>query len=293
MSAACDGGLVSETSNTISVHIKKHLFPYILLAVLLLVNIPVFIELVGDWLRDGNYSHGFLIIPISVFLFYRRRQELQFPAPTCRSGLLFFVLGCVGLIFGVAATEFFTTRFSLVLAVTGLGLYYLGLANFRKVWFAFFFLLFMIPIPAIIYYSATMPMQLFATKATNSILHVVGVPSHREGNIIYLPAYTLEVSEACSGLRSLTTLLALAALVGYLTLTGTLRPIVLFLSAFPIAVGVNIFRLLFTAVGAYAVSPRIAESFLHQLSGILVFVLALIIMMLLAGVLRWTKSLSE
>ena len=244
-------------------------------------------ELVGDWFRDGNYSHGFLVIPISIFLFYRLRKDLVFPAPTCRTGLVLFIFGSVGLIFGVAATEFFTTRLSLVLAVSGLALYYLGNVNFKKVWFAFFF---MIPIPAVIYYSATMPMQLFASKTTSSILQIIGVPSYREGNIIYLPAYTLEVSEACSGLRSLATLMALSALLGYLTLKGKVRPVILFLSAVPIAIAVNIFRLLFTAVGAYAISPRIAEDFLHELSGILVFVIALLLMIILSGLLKWERN---
>lgn len=284
---------MAVNENSVLAHVQRHLFPYILLSVLILINIPVFKELIGDWLRDGNYSHGFLVIPISIFLFYRRRKDLAFPTPTCRSGLVLFVFGCVGLIFGVAATEFFTTRFSLVLAVSGLGLYYLGAPNFRKVWFAFFFLLFMIPIPAVIYYSATMPMQLFASKTTSSILQIIGVPSYREGNIIYLPAYTLEVSEACSGLRSLATLLALSALLGYVTLTGKGRPLILFLSAVPIAIAVNIFRLLFTAVGAYAISPRIAEDFLHELSGILVFVIALILMIILSGLLKWERNPSQ
>lgn len=271
-------------------HLKRHKYPYIILAFLIVANIAVFRDLVADWIRDGNYSHGFLVIPISLWLFYRRRKELVFPAAPSRRGLVLFILGCAGLIFGFAASEFFSIRFSLVMAVTGLALYYLGVANFKRVWFCFFFLLFMIPIPAVIYYSSTLPMQLFASKATNNILHVIGVPSHRQGNIIYLPAYTLEVSEACSGLRSLATLMALGALFGYLTLDGKAKPIALFLLAIPIAIAVNIFRLVFTAVGAYAISTKLAEDFLHELSGVLVFVIAILLMMIFAGILGWKKK---
>jgi len=272
------------------IHLKRHLLPYILLAGLILFNLPVLAGLFEDWSHDGNYSHGFLVIPISIFLIYMRRAELVFPAKPARAGLAILIIGCVGLIFGTAASEFFTTRISLVLAVTGLGLFYFGAANFKKIWFSFFFLLFMIPIPAIIYYAATLPMQLLATKATNVILHIVGVPSYREGNIIFLPSYRLEVNEACSGLRSLETLLALGALFGNLTLPGRIRPLILFLASVPIAIVVNIFRLVFTGVGAYAISPKLAESFLHELSGILVFVLALILMAILAGLLRWKRN---
>jgi exosortase len=133
-------------------------------------------------------------------------------------------------------------------------------------------------------------MQLFASKVTNNLLHIIGVPSTRQGNLIYLPAYTLEVSEACSGLRSLSTLLALGALYGNLTIPGKARPVVLFLSAIPIAIVVNVVRLLVSAVGAYAISTKIAEDFLHQLSGILVFVVALVIMAALGVILKWKRN---
>jgi len=281
---------LSTGRNALSAHLEQHKYPYIILALVVILNIPVFSALVSDWARDGNYSHGFLVIPVSIFLFIRKRGDLIFPAPSNRWGLGLFLLGCLGLIFGTAASEFFTTRLSLVIAVTGLALYYLGSANFKKVWFAFFFLLFMIPIPAIIYYSATLPMQLFASKITGGILHFIGVPAYRQGNVIYLPSYAMEVSEACSGLRSLATLLALGALYGNLVLPGRWRPIVLFLSAVPIAIAVNILRLLITGIGAYAISPKMAEDFLHQISGILVFIVALLIMAALGGILKWERN---
>jgi len=273
-------------------HVRKHQYPYILIFVLLLFNIPVFRDLIADWLRDNNYSHGFLIIPISIFIFYRRRRELVFPAKPCRVGIILILAGCLGFIFGVAASEYFTSRFSLVLIFTGISLYYLGSANFRKVWFAFFFLIFMIPIPAIIYHSATLPMQLMATKITDHFLHVIGVPSIRQGNMIFLPEYTLEVAEACSGLRSLATLMALGALYAHLAMPGRVRPTILFLATIPIAIVTNIIRLMFTAIGAYAISTSLAEDFLHELSGLLVFITALIILFILGALMKWPKKLS-
>ncbi|MCP4581929.1 MAG: exosortase/archaeosortase family protein [candidate division Zixibacteria bacterium] len=272
--------------------VKRHQYPYILTAIILLFNIPVFDELIGDWIRDDNYSHGFLIIPISIFLFYRKRKDLVFPAGTCNWGLAAMLFGCLGFIFGIAAGEYFTTRFSLILIISSLSLYHLGIANFRKVWFAFFFLIFMIPIPAVIYHSATLPMQLFATKVTDSLLQVIGVPAIRQGNIIYLPEYALEVAEACSGLRSLATLMALGALYGHLTMPGRSRPVILFLATIPIAIITNIIRLLFTAVGAYAISTKLAEDFLHELSGMLVFITAMIMLFILGAILKWPKKRS-
>ena len=179
--------------------------------------------LVSDWFNDDNYSHGFLIIPVALFLIWSKRNELVFPAKPSRSAILLFAIGAFGFILGIAAKELFTTRMSLLIIISGIALYHLGNENFKKVWFAFAFLAFMVPIPATIYYSATIPMQLFSSKITNFVLHMMGMPAIRQGNIIYLPQYTLEVVEACSGLRSLVSLLALSSLYGYLTLSGKIR----------------------------------------------------------------------
>lgn len=260
------------------------------MAAFVLLSLPMWISLVGDWWQDDNYSHGFFIIPVAIWLMYQKRREIQFPAVPCRAGLAVLAAGCLGLIVGVAASEYFTTRFSMVLILTGIALYYLGWGNFRKVWFSFFFLLFMIPVPSIIYYAATSPMQLLGSKVTVALLQTIGVPVVRSGNIIELPEYSLEVAEACSGLRSLVTLLALGALYAYLRLPGKVLPVVLFAATVPIAVGTNIFRIFVTAVGAYAVSPKLAEDFLHEISGMLVFFTALIALIILGAILTWIRS---
>lgn len=280
----------SQTS--VSRHIKAHLYPYLILGAIVLFSIPILIDMVKDWIRDDNYSHGFFIIPISIWLVYRQRKELVFPAKPSSWGWVLFALGAIGLIVGVAANEFFSTRVALILLLTGLALYYVGAANFRKIWFAFFFLLFMVPIPAVIYNAATFPMQLFASDVTISMLQMIGVPCVGRGNIIQLPDYALEVLEACSGLRSLVTLMALAALYGYLSLPGKVRPVVLFFASIPIAIATNIFRIFFTAVAAYAISTAFAEDFMHEMSGILVFVTALILTLILGGILKWRSKAS-
>lgn len=271
-------------------HLKLHRYIYLLLATLILSNLGVFRDLIYDWAHDDNYSHGFLIIPIAVWLFYRKRDELSFPSAPGRMGIVVVLAGCAALLFGIAAREYFTTRAAVVLIVTGLGLYYLGYQNFRKVWFSFFFLLFMIPIPAVIYYQATLPMQMLATKVTVFLLQFIGVACAHKGNIIELPGYSLEVVEACSGLRSLVTLMALAALYAYLNLDGKVRPLVLFFASIPIAIVTNIVRVFVTAVGAYAISPAVAENFLHEISGMLVFVTALICTVTLGALLKWRKK---
>lgn len=274
----------------VKLHLKQFKWPYLLLGLVLLLNLGIFRDLISDWFRDDNYSHGFFIIPVSIAILWRKRKDLNPNAKPSGWGIFLFVIGCIGMIFGIAASEYFTTRFSLVLVITGIGLHQLGMENFKKVWFAFFFLLFMIPIPSVIYYSATLPMQLFGSKVTTYVLQGLGVPALRQGNIIYLPEYSLEVAEACSGLRSLVTLMALGALYGYLFMPGRWLPIILFAATVPIAILTNIIRLLFTAIGAYAISTELAEDFLHELSGIVVFITALFFMLILGVLLKWLRN---
>lgn len=274
--------------HTIRNHILRHRMGYGLVALVTALNHDVWIGLIQDWSVDPNYSHGFLIVPISGYILYARRKSLSFPAVFSRLGVALLVCGGVGLIAGIAASEFFVTRFSLVLQLTGIGLAYLGWGNFKRVWFAFVFLLFMIPIPAVIYYSATLPMQLWSTKITTALLHLVGIPVVRQGHIIHLPEYSLEVIEACSGLRSLVALLATGSFYAWLSLSGWVRITVLVATTIPIALAANVFRIFVTALGAYSISREVADSFLHEISGLLVFVSALVMMMVVGGVLRWT-----
>nr|MBN2276790.1 exosortase/archaeosortase family protein [candidate division Zixibacteria bacterium] len=251
------------------------------------------LDLISDWIRDNNYSHGFLIIPLSIYLIFRKKEGISCRPQKGNVGFFPLILGCLGLIAGTAASEFFTIRLSLILIITGLTICRIGLPGFKKIWFAFFMLLFMIPIPAVIYYSATFPMQLFATRTTLSVLNLIGVPAVGAGNIIHLPDYSLEVAEACSGLRSLVTLMALAALYGYLTMRSRLGWLILFLMAIPISIIANIFRLVITAVGAYAISTKFADNFLHELSGVIVFIVALIMIIALGAILQWRKKPSQ
>jgi exosortase len=259
---------------------------------LVLLYTPVIIGLAGEWYHDDNYSHGFLIPLISGYLIWKKRarlKELLNPSGDI-GGVVLILLGMAMFILANAAAEYFTLRISLVLTLFGLVWYLLGRKAATAVWFEIFFLLFMIPLPYVLYYSLTFPMQLFATKVTVKLLNVIGMTAVRQGNIIHLPGYSLEVAEACSGLRSLISLLALGAIYARLTQKGLPRQVILFLATIPIAVAANIFRVFFTAVGAYTISKELAEDFLHTLSGLMVFVVAFIMLFLFGAILKIGKK---
>jgi len=254
----------------------------------ILMYLPILIGLVEDWYIDDNYSHGFLIIPISAWLIWRKREELRkIPIQTCKWGLAVVVGSLILFVVGTAGAEFFTTRVSLLGLIFGITLYLAGYKWVREIWFAYFFLIFMIPVPYIIYYTATFPLQLLGSKVASGVLGVIGIPHFRQGNIIHLPDnYSLEVAEACSGLRSLVALIALGALLGYLTQNVKWKAMVLFLAAVPIAIVANIFRICVTAIGAYGISREIAEDFIHELSGTIVFLFSLVCLLILSSLLK-------
>jgi len=261
-------------------------FPYSIIA-LIMINLPVIYELVIEWYNDPNYSHGFLVPVISGYLIWKKRKELsEINISTQNLGLLPIIVGILLFILGNAASEYFTVRLSMLIILFGLVLYYYGDLVIRRVWFELFFLIFMIPIPYVIYFSATFPMQLLASKATVFLLDGLGMPVVRQGNIIHLANQSLEVAEACSGLRSLISLLALGAIYSYLTQKRFAGKAILFLSTIPIAVIGNIFRVFVTSILVYTLEADVTSEPIHSMMGASVFVVALILLLIFGILLK-------
>lgn len=255
-----------------NIALKK--YPPVMLWSLLILGIYChqLIDLVQQWWDDPNYGHGFLIPAVSFYLYWVRRERLQSIQPQRNfGGLAILVVGLLLCILGTAAAEFFTVRFSLVVVLWGTIWFFYGTGFIRQLWFPILYLIFMIPLPYVIYYAMSFPLQLLSTKTAVHLLQFTGLTVLRQGNIINLPNYSLEVVEACSGLRSLMTLSALGAAIAYITQKNTVSGILLFLLSIPIAMGANILRIMFTAFGAVIISPKFAEGFLHEISGLMVF----------------------
>ncbi|MFQ5608437.1 MAG: exosortase/archaeosortase family protein, partial [Candidatus Zixiibacteriota bacterium] len=249
--------------------------PAIALAALFLVYLPALADLAADWWNDPNYSHGFLIPLISGYLLFKDRTSLRRAIEQRgRPGLgaVITLTGAMGMyILGNGAAEYFTVRLSFVLALTSLAWYFLGSPFLKRAWFPLLFLFFMIPWPYVIYYAATFPLQLLATKVSMVALNIVGVSAVRDGNIIHLPGMSLEVAEACSGVRSMISLLALGALYSYLAQKRLWARGTLFLSTLPIALVTNSIRVFFTALLAYAAEAPVTEEPWHSALGMSVF----------------------
>jgi exosortase len=255
--------------------------------VLFITYIPVLTELVQRWYNDDNYSHGFLVPLVSAYLLWRKKDELsQLRRSVNWWGAVAIFAGMALFLVGNAGSEYFTVRVSMV--VTLFGLVWLNFGNqiVRRTWFEMFLLLFMIPIPAVVYFSATFPMQLFASKVTVFLLDGLGMPVFRQGNIIHLPDQSLEVAEACSGLRSLISLLAMGAIYGYVTQPRFWAQALLFFSTIPIAVATNVVRVFVTTILTYAFGIDTTQEPTHSIMGASVFIVAFIMLFIFGAILR-------
>ena len=236
-------------------------------------------DLVADWGNDPDYSHGFLIPVLSGYFLWERRHALaQLPVQPNPVGFLVMLLGIALLLLGQVGAELFLMRVSLVVLIAGLVLYLGGWRYLKGMAFPIIFLLFMIPWPAIILNALTLPLQLLAARLSTSSLQLMNLPVYREGNVIFLPHATLEVVEACSGIRSLVSLLALAVVFAYMTQRHVWKIAVLVISATPIAIIANAFRIWGTGVLAHVYGPQAAEGFYHTFAGWLVFVIAFVLL---------------
>jgi exosortase len=235
----------------------------------------VLIWLIDDWNLDGNYSHGWLVVPISLYLAWERRDRLRAAArrPSLW-GLALLVGSLLLLAAGTVAAETFSTRVSLIGVLVGIIWFVAGREQLKVLWFPLAFLLLMIPIPMIIFNRVSFPLQLIASEFGGRSLSLVGIPVFREGNLIELEHMSLNVAEACSGIRSLVSLFTLTVLYGYFTTPSRLTRVALAIATVPIAIVANGMRVASTGIAVHFVGPQAAEGFFHEASGSVVFIVA-------------------
>jgi exosortase len=234
--------------------------------------------LIFDWSVDPNFSHGFLIPFVALYMVWYKKNELSLIShEPSKAGLFIILLGMLIHIAGNVGSELFLMRFSMIITLAGIIIYYYGFKMFWKVMIPVAYLIIMIPIPAILWNQIAFPLQLFSAKISSQTIQLLGIPIFREGNILHLANTSLEVVDACSGLRSLTSLLALTGAFAFLAPLSTFKKWILFFSAIPIAVTVNVIRLTITGAMAAWIGPETAHGFLHDMSGLIIFGAALIL----------------
>jgi exosortase len=255
-------------------------------ALLLWIYGPHALSMAKNWWADPNYSHGFLVPLVSVWLIWRDRQTLlDLPPRACAWGLVVMAAGLAVLLVGQLAQEFYLRRVSLLPVLWGLALAYWGWPRARRLIFPTAYLGLMVPLPYVVYDSLAFPLRLLAARLAGWGLRLCGLPVLVEGNVITLPSVIMDVVDACSGIRSLISLLAVGVILAYLMLPGRWRKVLLVALVPPVAVLANAMRVLLTGLLAERLGDAVLKGATHDFVGWLVFMAGFVMLLGIAKLL--------
>lgn len=240
---------------------------------------PIVQSLVAVWADNEDYSHGFFIVPVVVYLIWQKKSN----APITSSGFNWIaaltIVICSLLYLAGLFSQFRTLgNLSLVLTIWAVITFLFGFRFFRAHAWELLLLLFMLPIPARWYASITLPLQLLVTKISFFVLQFMGIPVLREGNILHLSNTTLEVVNACSGLRSILTIVVLSYILSCLLFRSPIKRIALILAAIPCAILSNLIRVSVIAYFAEQGNVTFIEGTSHIIMGLVLFVLSFLLL---------------
>lgn len=254
--------------------------------------LPVWKSLLAAWSYSEDASHGFVILPVALYIVWSRRQilaRIPFRPSWLGLGLVlgFLATYLLGLLGGIDTLA----SLSMIGATAGGLLYLFGPEMLWECAFPLFLLLFMVPVPAQIYAYLTSPLQLFVSTAAAAAVQLLQIPVWREGNILHLPERSFQVIQACSGLRSILSLLTLSLLIAYFSLRANGPRTLLFAAGLPVAILVNIARVLLLILAFHYFGLDLTAGSSHTALGMILFALAVALILLLRRVLMlWDRS---
>ena len=253
---------------------------------------PLLAGLARQWATDSDMSHGFLVLPVVAFVVWRRRAELAAIQPqTNWWGFAIAVGGAAQMLLGTLAAQVFITRTAFLVSLVGAVLFLGGTRTLRILAFPLLLLLFLFPIPAIVYARVTLPLQIFASATAETILNWIGIPVLRDGNILELAHQRLSVVEACSGIRSLLSLSFLALIYAYFFDQKVWMRWALLAATIPIAIAANAARVTLTGVLS-EYSAGLAHGAFHLFEGWVLFIVALGLLIAVHQLCRNVRRLS-
>jgi exosortase len=244
--------------------------------------------LVAQWAGSPDAAYGAILAAVAVYLVWRDRSLIWSRAHVSTAasvlGLLLVAAGLLAYLAGFFSADLFTTRASFVIVAAGLVWALFGSASARVAATPLLFLLLAIPLPELVVGTLTSSLQTVAARIAETTLTAGGVPVYRDGNILELPATTLQVVEACSGLRSVVSLASVGLLLAWAADASWTRRALLVIVTVPIAVVVNGFRIAGTGAAAETWGPALTRDPWHTLAGWLTFIVSLTLLWL---VRRW------
>ena len=254
---------------------------------LAVMYVPTYIDLAQDLWRQDVYAHGPIILGVVAWLAWRRRAAFAVEGGAPLAGSLVLALGLalyvVGRSQGIALFEVGSHLPVFAGAVLLLG----GWQALRRLWFAFFFLVFLVPLPGFVIVAMTGPLKSLVAQVVESMLYALGYPIARSGVVLSIGQYELLVADACAGLNSIFSLAALGFLYLYMTAAGSLaRAALLLASIVPIAIAANFLRVLALALITFHFGDAAGQGFFHGSAGMALFAVALLLLLGLDVLLR-------
>ncbi|NSW78187.1 MAG: exosortase/archaeosortase family protein [Chthonomonadetes bacterium] len=252
---------------------RRQIF-FLLVSVALFVGffLPSIVFLVERWSSSEEFSHGFLVPLVSLFLLWRKREVIrQTPLQVCPWGLLVMALGLLMQVASEWASVAFLKSLAVPVALGGLAWYLTGTRMMRVALFPYLFLYFAVPWPDFMIELLSVPLQHFSAASSAMLLGLMGVPIERDGVHMWTPRFDVEVAVPCSGIRSMVAILGIAALVGYLTQGRLWAKGAVFLSGIPITMLANILRIAAIVVMGHYISADFAMTFFHDYSSPFLF----------------------
>ena len=237
---------------------------------------PILYRMGVQWATDENMGHGFFVPILAGYIAWQRRDILAaIPLRPNGWGLVLVVWAAFQALAATLGAELFTARLSFVIALVGVILYLGGTRWVKALGFPLALLLFMIPIPALIYAALTLRLQGLASQLGEVMISMMGIPVLRAGNTLQLPSQTLDIAEACSGIRSLLSLGFLSLVYAYFTDKRVWMRWALLTATVPIAIGANGIRVAVTGLLS-EVNTKLAQGAYHEGEGYIVFIVALV-----------------
>jgi len=240
---------------------------------------PVAVKLAAAWWNVSDYSHGLICAPLAAAIAFARRRELaETPRAPSTAGLAGAAAGLVLLALGTLGAELFLTRASLILFAASSVVFLFGWRHLRALIFPFALIALSVPIPAIVMTRVTLPLQFVASATAETVLSAIHVPVLREGNVLVLTNATLQVAEACSGVRSMMSLVVVGLIVARYLEHRTVARVAIVLAAVPVTVAINAFRVSATAVATQYYGISAAVGVPHETFGLVLFALSALVL---------------
>jgi exosortase A len=252
---------------------------------------PAIHILVEKWVNSDEYTHAFITVPIILYMVWSRRASLQeSQADNSSLGLLLVIFSTTLYLFSLLTRVHTLITFSMFLTIVGVVICLAGARAIREIAIPLLLLAMLIPVPEQLYTQLTFPLQLKVSQASEMIIRMFGVPLFREGNIMSIPEKSFEVVEACSGLRSVITLMTLSVIMGYFLLRNTSSKLLLVAGSIPAAVLANLLRIVVMVLLYHFFKLDVTEGALHTLGGMAVFVVALGILFIMQRALEFWEQ---